>query len=83
MKDRGDASILVGWDKPASNTSKILDYTITWPGGATATVPGNQLSYTAIGLDNNSVFPAMFQAAMQGFPTPPAGPRRVDIQVGR
>lgn len=33
-------------------------------------------------LDNNSVFPAMFQAAMQGFPTPPAGPRRVDIQVG-
>jgi hypothetical protein len=29
------------------------------------------------------VLPAMFDAAMQGFPTPPAGPRRVDIQVGR
>jgi len=34
-------------------------------------------------MDNNSVFPAMFQAALQGFPTPPPGPRRVDIQVGR
>jgi len=34
-------------------------------------------------LDNNTVFPAMFQAAMQGFPNPPPGPRRVDVQVGR
>jgi hypothetical protein len=28
-----------------------------------------------------SVLPAMFQAAMQGFPAPPAGPRVVNIQV--
>ena len=34
-------------------------------------------------LDNNTVFPAMFQAALQGFPNPPTGPRRVDVQVGR
>lgn len=34
-------------------------------------------------LDNATVFPAMFQAAMQGFPNPPPGPRRVDVQVGR
>jgi hypothetical protein len=33
-------------------------------------------------LDNRTVLPAMFDAAMQGFPNPPAGPRRVDIQVG-
>lgn len=33
-------------------------------------------------LDNNAVLPAMFDAALQGFPAPPAGPRRVDIQVG-
>lgn len=33
-------------------------------------------------LDNRAVLPAMFEAAMQGFPNPPAGPRRVDIQVG-
>ena len=34
-------------------------------------------------LDNRSVLPAMFEAALQGFPNPPAGPRRVDILVGR
>jgi hypothetical protein len=33
-------------------------------------------------LDNSAVFPAMFQAALQGFPNPPAGPRRVNIQLG-
>lgn len=33
-------------------------------------------------LDNRTVIPAMFEAALQGFPNPPAGPRRVDIQVG-
>lgn len=33
-------------------------------------------------LDNNAVLPAMFDAALQGFPMPPPGPRRVDIHVG-
>jgi hypothetical protein len=28
------------------------------------------------------VLPVMFEAAMQGFPNPPPGPRRVDIRVG-
>jgi hypothetical protein len=32
--------------------------------------------------DSRTVLPAMFEAAMQGFPNPPAGPRRVDIRVG-
>ena len=34
-------------------------------------------------MDNGSVFPAMFEAALQGFPTPPPGPRGVNIQVAR
>lgn len=33
-------------------------------------------------LDNRVVLPAMFEAALQGFPNPPPGPRRVDIQLG-
>lgn len=33
-------------------------------------------------LDNDAALAAMFQAALQGFPTPPQGPRRVDIQIG-
>jgi len=32
-------------------------------------------------LDSRAVFPHMFEAALQGFPTPPVGPRRVDIRV--
>jgi hypothetical protein len=32
-------------------------------------------------LDGRVVFPAMFEAALQGFPTPPSGARRVDIHV--
>lgn len=32
--------------------------------------------------DSRTVFPLMFEAAMQGFPNPPPGPRRVDIHVG-
>jgi hypothetical protein len=33
-------------------------------------------------VDDQAVFGAMFKAAMQGFPTPPPGPRLVNIQVG-
>jgi hypothetical protein len=33
-------------------------------------------------IDNRTVIPAMFDAALQGFPNPPPGPRRVNIQVG-
>jgi uncharacterized protein DUF4136 len=33
-------------------------------------------------LDHSAVFPAMFEAALSGFPAPPPGPRRVNIQIG-
>lgn len=33
-------------------------------------------------LDTNTVLPAMFDAALQGFPNAPAGPRKVNIQLG-
>jgi hypothetical protein len=33
-------------------------------------------------LDSRTVLPAMYDAAMQGFPMPTQGPRRVDIQLG-
>ena len=51
-------------------------------------LPGNRVVYETHAhndgpwLDNQTVLPAMFQAAMQGFPVPPPGPRRVDIQIG-
>ena len=33
--------------------------------------------------DGDAIVPAMFEAAMQGFPAPPAGPRRVNIEIPR
>ena len=33
-------------------------------------------------LDPNLALGAMFEAALQGFPNTPAGPRRVDVQLG-
>jgi hypothetical protein len=32
-------------------------------------------------FDSAKVFPAMFTAAMQGFPNPPPGPRQVNVQI--
>jgi len=32
-------------------------------------------------FDNATVLPAMFQAALQGFPNPPQGPRKVDVPL--
>ncbi|HSV51683.1 MAG TPA: DUF4136 domain-containing protein [Burkholderiaceae bacterium] len=33
--------------------------------------------------DSEAVFPAMFDAALRGFPQPASGPRRVDVEIGR
>lgn len=33
--------------------------------------------------DGQAIFPAIFEAALQGFPNPPSGPRRVDIEIAR
>ena len=52
-------------------------------------LPSNRVVYeTRAGnsgpwTDNTSVLPVMFDAALQGFPNPPAGMRQVNIQVGK
>jgi Domain of unknown function (DUF4136) len=33
--------------------------------------------------DSMAILPAMFDAALQGFPNPPAGPRRVNVEIPR
>ncbi len=33
--------------------------------------------------DEKAILSAMFEAAMQGFPNPPAGPRRINIEIPR
>ena len=96
MTDRGDGSITIAWDKPTS-TSRILDYTISWAGGPGVVVPGDRLSYTATGLDNNAryVFSVKAQNRVDysaprfspelqplGTPTAPPAPAVADLESG-
>jgi hypothetical protein len=51
-------------------------------------LPSNKVAFETHGVndgpwvDDQAVFGAMFKAVMQGFPTPPPGLRRVNVQVG-
>ena len=67
LKDRGDGTITVAWDKPATNTSKILDYTITWVGSSGQdVVPGDRTEFTATGLNNNEKYIFTIKARQPG-----------------
>jgi len=51
-------------------------------------LPGNDVVYETRARhegpygDSRAVLPAMFRAALQGFPHPPQGQRRVDVEIG-
>ena len=60
MVDRGDGTITVAWDKPRTQTSKVLDYALTWRGGA-QTVSG-ATSFAVPGLNNNEKYIFTVQA---------------------
>ena len=71
---------LAGWDEPywyRRNVAVIV-----------RELPSNRVVFESHAVNDGPwvedqvVFPAMFRAALQGFPNPPAGPRRVDIQIG-
>ncbi len=64
MVDRGDGTITVAWDKPRTQTSKVLDYTLTWPGGQ-QTVSG-ATSFAVPGLNNNEKYIVHREGAQQG-----------------
>ncbi len=98
MQDRGDGFITLAWDKPSTNTSRILTYTITWPGAAQpAVVTGDVTRYTATGLDNNDKYVFSITAEnrvgnslprpspeMQplGTPSAPPAPSVTDLEAG-
>ena len=97
MAGRDNGQITVAWDKPSTNTSRILDYTITWPGGGPVVVDGSTTSFPVTGLDNNTqyVFTIKAQNAvgyslprtsgpMQplGTPPAPAAPAVTDLESG-
>ena len=70
MVDRGDGTITVAWDKPRTQTSKVLDYTVTWLGGQ-QTVSGDRPRFAVPGLDNNEKYTFTVKALNKvGFSAP-------------
>ncbi len=96
LQSQGDGQITIAWDKPAAASTRIVDYTITWIGGQ-AVVVGNQLSYTASGLNNNEKYVFTVKARNQvgysaprssaefqplGTPPAPPAPAVTDLEAG-
>jgi hypothetical protein len=96
MVDRGDGYITIKWDKPTTDTSRILSYSISWYGGEDQ-VSGDVTTYTARGLNNNEKYPFTIKAQnrvdyslprtsteMQplGTPPPPPAPTVTDLESG-
>jgi hypothetical protein len=48
-----------------------------------AVVYETRASHTGIWGDMRAIYPAMLDAALQGFPRPPAGTRRVNVEIPR
>ena len=48
-----------------------------------AVVYETRASHTGIWGDTRAIYPAMLDAALQGFPRPPAGARRVNVEIPR
>ncbi len=48
-----------------------------------AVVYESKATHSGVWRDAQAVLPAMFEAALQGFPTPPAGARRINIEIPR
>ncbi|MDD5029406.1 MAG: DUF4136 domain-containing protein [Rhodoferax sp.] len=51
--------------------------------GSGAVVFESHASHESPWSDSQTIFQALFQAALQGFPAPPEGQRRVDIEIPR
>ena len=97
LKSRGDGTITIAWDKPATNTSRVLNYSVSWAGGTVDNIPGEQTEFTATGLNNNEkyVFTVKAQNRVEyslprsspelqplGTPPSPAAPAVADLQSG-
>ncbi len=48
-----------------------------------AVVYETRARHSGVWADGRALLPAMIDAALSGFPTPPAGPRRVNVQIPR
>lgn len=96
MVDRSSGAISIAWTKPATQTSAIIDYTVSWAGGQVV-VPGDETTFTATGLNNNEKYTFTIKAQNRvgyspprqstefqplGTPSPPPAPSVTDLESG-
>lgn len=66
-----------------SQTNYWRQVSLIMRNAAGAVVFESHASHEGIWSDSDAILAAMLEAALQGFPTPPAGVRRVDIEIPR
>ena len=84
----GNGAISIGnrgalFPGPETQTSYWRQVSLIIRNNAGAVVFESHASHDGIWSDSNAVLAAMLDAALQGFPTPPAGVRRVNIEIPR
>ena len=83
----GSAGSFIGFSLPLGMTESPLylrEVSIVIRNAASnAVVFESRATHSGVWSDPRSVLPAMFEAALQGFPTPPAGARRINIEIPR
>jgi hypothetical protein len=83
----GSAGSFIGFSFPLGMSESPLylrDVSIVMRDASNnAVVYESRATHSGVWNDAQVVLPAMFEAALQGFPTPPAGPRRINIEIPR
>jgi hypothetical protein len=83
----GSAGSFIGFSFPIGTYESPLysrDVSIVMRSASSnAVVYESKATHSGVWSDAQAVLPAMFEAALQGFPTPPTGPRRINIEIPR
>ena len=83
----GSAGSFIGFSFPLGMTESPLYLRevsiVVRDAASNAVVFESRATHSGVWNDARSVLPAMFEAALQGFPTPPAGARRINIEIPR
>jgi hypothetical protein len=83
----GSAGSFIGFSFPlgmAESPLYLREVSIVIRNAASnAVVFESKATHNGIWNEPRSILPAMFEAALQGFPTPPAGARRINIEIPR
>jgi hypothetical protein len=83
----GTAGSFIGFSLPLGRSESPLYMRevsiVVRDAASNAVVFESRATHSGVWDDPRAVLPAMFEAALQGFPIPPAGARRINIEIPR